>query len=70
LSAVAAVVLVMVRLGVEPWLAAALTAVIVGVVAYALIRSHGRSLRQQPLTPDETLDSVKETAQWLKNAAR
>lgn len=70
LTAVAAIVLVMVRLGVEPWLAAALTAVVVGVVGYFLIQSHAKSLRKQQLTPEETIDSVKETAQWLKNEAR
>jgi hypothetical protein len=70
LAAVAGIILVMVRLGVEPWLAALLTAAAVGLVAYVLIRSHAKSLRQQHLTPDETVNSVKETAQWLKNEAR
>lgn len=70
LTAVAAVVLVMVRLGVEPWLAATGTAALVGIVAYVLVSSHAKSLRKQTLTPDETIDSVKETAQWLKNEAR
>jgi hypothetical protein len=70
LTAVAAIVLVMVRLGVAPWLAATVTAAVVGIVAYILVSSHAKSLRQQRLTPDETIDSVKETAQWLKNEAR
>jgi hypothetical protein len=70
LAAVAGIILVMVRVGVEPWLAALLTAAVVGLVAYVLIRSHAKSLRQQHLTPDETVNSVKETAQWLKNEAR
>lgn len=70
LTAVAAIVLVMVRLGVEAWLAATVTAALVGVVAYVLVSRHAKSLRKQNLTPDETIDSVKETAQWLKNEAR
>lgn len=70
LTAVAAIVLVMVRFGVEAWLAALLTAVVVGGVAAVLIRSHAQKLQRQTLTPDETIDSVKETAQWLKNEAR
>jgi hypothetical protein len=70
LTAVAAVVLVLVRLGLEPWLAAILTAAIVGAVAYVLVSSHAKSLRKQHLIPDKTVDSVKETAQWLKNEAR
>ena len=70
LSAVAAIVLGMVRLGVELWLAATLTAALGGVVAFVLIRSHARSLQQQQLAPVETMHSVKETAQWLKNEAR
>lgn len=70
LTAVAAIVLVMVRLGVDAWLAALVTAAIVGATAAVLIRSHAQKLQQQHLTPDATIHSVKETAQWLKNEAR
>lgn len=70
LTAVAALVLGMVRLGVEAWLAATITAVVLGLVAAVLIRSHAASLRAQQMAPVETIDSVKETAQWLKNEAR
>jgi Flp pilus assembly protein TadB len=70
LTAVAAIVLVMVRVGVEPWLSAIVTAAVVGVIAYVLVSNHAKSLRQQHLTPEKTVDSMKETAQWLKNETR
>jgi hypothetical protein len=70
LTAMAAIILVMVRVGVEPWIATAVTALVVGVIAFVLIRSHAQSLRRQQIAPVETIDSVKETAQWLKNEAR
>ncbi len=70
LTAVAAIILIMVRFGVEPWIATLVTALVVGVIAFFLIRRHAESLRRQQLAPVETIDSVKETAQWLKNEAR
>lgn len=70
LTGVAAIVLIMVRLGVEAWLAATLTALTVGLVGYLLVRSHAKALRRQHLTPDQTIHSAKETAQWLKNEVR
>jgi cobalamin synthase len=70
LAVVAAAVLGLVQLGVEAWLAALITAAVVGAVAFVLIGSHARRLQHQNLTPEQTIDSVKETAQWLKNEAR
>ncbi len=70
LTAVAAIILIMVRFGVGPWIATLGTALVVGVIAFFLIRRHAESLRRQQLAPVETIDSVKETAQWLKNEAR
>lgn len=69
LTFVATVVLLLVQLGLDAWAAAGLTAVLLAAVGYVLVRRGLRQLRQ-PLAPLETVDSLKETAQWLKNETR
>ena len=48
-------------------LAALVVAVVVGVVAYSLVTSALAKLRETSLAPNQTIESVKEDAQWLKN---
>ena len=69
LTLVATVVLLLIQLGLDAWAAAGLTAVLLAGVGYALVRSGMQKLKQ-PMTPVETVDSIKETAQWLKNETR
>ena len=69
LTFTATIVLVLVQLGLQAWLAAGLTAVLLAVVGFVRVRSGLYTLRQ-PMTPVETIDSIKETAQWLKNESR
>jgi len=69
LSFTAAIVLLLVQLGLDAWAAAGLTAVLLAAVGSVLMRSGLRKLRQ-PMRPVETLESIKETAQWLKNESR
>lgn len=69
LTLVATIVLLLVQFGLDAWAAAGLTAVILAAVGFLLVRSGLQQLRQ-PLAPVETVDSIKETAQWLKNETR
>lgn len=69
LTFTATIVLLLVQWGVDAWAAAGLTAVLLAAVGYVLVRSGLRQLRQ-PMAPVETMDSIKETAQWLKNETR
>ena len=66
-AAAAAVALLLVSLGVEPWLAALITAALMGLVAYVLAQSGISALRAKSIAPVETIHSLKETTQWLKN---
>ena len=66
----AGIVLLLIELGVTPWLAAALTAAAMGVTAYLLAQSGIAALRKKSLAPVETMHSLKETTQWLKNETR
>ncbi len=69
LTFVATVVLLLVQFGLDAWAAAGLMAVVLAGIAYALVRS-GLETLKRPMTPVETVDSLKETAQWLKNETR
>ena len=49
------------------WLAALLVGGVVGIVAFVLISSALSELRKTELKPEETVESIKEDAKWLKN---
>ena len=66
-AAAAAFTLLLVDAGVEPWLAAIVTAAVMGVVAFVLAQSGISVLRRKSIAPVETIHSLKETTQWLKN---
>ena len=69
LTFTATIVLLLVQLGLDAWAAAGLTTLLLAAVGFVLVRS-GLSRLRQPMTPVETIDSIKETAQWLKNETR
>jgi hypothetical protein len=47
--------------------AALVVGVVVGVVAYMLIMNAVAKLKETSLAPNQTIESVKEDAEWLKN---
>jgi hypothetical protein len=49
------------------WASALIVGAVVGVVAYLLISSALAALKKTDLTPRETVETLKEDAQWLKN---
>jgi MFS family permease len=49
------------------WLAAILVGAVVGVAAFVLISSALAELKKTNIKPEETVESIKEDAQWLKN---
>lgn len=51
---------------VSAWIAAIAVGVVIGIVAYLLITSAINGLRNADLKPEETVESIKEDAQWLK----
>lgn len=51
---------------VPAWAAALIVGAIVGIVALFVIMSAMNSLKNTSLSPTETVDSLKEDAQWLK----
>ena len=49
------------------WIAAILVGAVVGVAAFVLISSALAELKKTNLKPEETVESIKEDAQWLKD---
>ena len=49
------------------WLAAVLVGVVVGIAAFVLISSALTALKNTNLKPEETVETLKEDAKWLKN---
>jgi len=49
------------------WLAALIVGVVVGLVAYVMITAALKALKETELTPRQTVETLKEDAQWLKN---
>jgi hypothetical protein len=70
LAMIAAVVLALIAFGLPAWASALLGGVLVAVVGYLLIRSGLAALRPQELTPRQTIETLKEDAQWLKSQTR
>jgi hypothetical protein len=70
LAIVAAVVLVLIAFGLPPWAGALVGGVVVAGAGYLFIRSGLAMLQPQALTPRETIDTLKEDAQWLKSQTR
>ena len=66
LAIVAAVILGLVAIGLPAWAAALIGGVLVAVAGYFLIRSGLAALRPEELKPRQTLETLKEDAQWLK----
>ena len=66
LAIIAAMVLILIVMGLPPWAAALVAGVLVAGVGYLLIRSGLAVLNPQELKPQKTIDTLKEDAQWLK----
>jgi putative copper export protein len=65
IAVAAAIALLLVDIGVQPWGAAMITAAAMGLAAYALAQAGVSALRKKSIAPVETIQSLKETTQWL-----
>jgi putative superfamily III holin-X len=67
LLAICAAVILLLGIAMPAWLAALIVGLIVGSVAWLLISKAITALKQTELTPQRTVDSLKEDAQWIKD---
>jgi hypothetical protein len=66
MAATAALVLLLIQLSVMPWMAALIVAAALGIIAGVLVQARLRAMRRRTVVPVETVESIKETAQWIK----
>ena len=67
LLAIIAAVIIGLANFIPAWASALIVGAVVGIVAYLLISSALNALKKTDLTPRETVETLKEDAQWLKN---
>jgi membrane protein len=67
LAIIASVVLVLNVLGLPAWAAAIVGGALLAGAGYLFIRSGLAALRPQDLTPRQTIETLKEDAQWLRS---
>jgi Putative Actinobacterial Holin-X, holin superfamily III len=70
LAIIAAIVLALHAMGLPAWAAALLGGILVAGAGYLLIRSGLAALRPDQLTPRQTIDTLKEDAQWLRSQTK
>ena len=63
----ATITLLLVEVGLAPWLAALIATAAMGGTAFMLAQSGIAALKKKSIAPVETMHSLKETTQWLKN---
>jgi len=66
LAIVAAIALVLIAIGLPPWVATFVGGLLVAGIGYLLIRSGLAALKPQELAPRKTIETLKEDAQWVK----
>lgn len=67
LLAIIAAVIIGLSHVVSAWIAALLVGIIITVVAVVMIMSALSALKNMSMTPTQTVETIKEDAQWLKN---
>jgi len=70
LVALVGIALLLVDLGVTPWLAFIVVAAVTGGVAAVLIVRGRQQLQEMDLAPRETIETLKEDAQWAKERVK
>ena len=66
MAATAALVLLLIQLNVMPWIAAVIVAAMLAIVGGVLVQARLHAMRRRTVVPVETVESIKETAQWIK----
>ena len=66
LLALCAAAILLLDLAMPAWLAALIVGVVVAVVAWILVSKALTALRNMELKPQESVESLKEDAQWIK----
>ena len=66
MAAAAALVLLLIQLSLLPWVAAVIVAAMLAIIGGVLVQARLSAMRRRTVVPVETIESIKETAQWIK----
>lgn len=64
------IAILLAELGIRPWLAFVLVAIVVGVIAAVLIQQGRARLQHADLAPRETIETLKDDAAWAKERVK
>ncbi|HEX8228460.1 MAG TPA: phage holin family protein [Chloroflexia bacterium] len=70
LAIIAAIIIVLGTIGVPWWLAALVVGVLVVGVGYFLVQRGLQALKTENLAPKQTIETLKEDAEWAKEQVR
>jgi len=66
LTLIAGLVLLLIKLGVAPWVSAVVVGAVILVIGYVLIQRATSDMSKTDLTSRHTAESMKENVQWVK----
>jgi len=70
LALLAAAILGLTEAGLDGWLAALIVGILVGVVGALLVRQALAAIKRDDLAPRQTVETLKEDAQWAKEQVK
>jgi len=70
LALLAAAILGLTEAGLDGWLAALIVGIVVGVVGALLVRQALAAIKRDDLAPRQTVETLKEDAQWAKEQVK
>ncbi|HYP42038.1 MAG TPA: phage holin family protein [Chloroflexia bacterium] len=70
LAIIAAIIIALATLGLPWWLSALLVGLVVAGIGYFLVQKGLSALKRESLAPRQTLDTLKEDVEWIKEQAR
>jgi len=71
LAIIAAVIFLLVEvLHLPSWVSALIVGLVVAIIGYVLVRRGLDALTREDLTPAQTIDTIKENAEWAKEQTR
>jgi hypothetical protein len=70
LAIIAAIIIALATLGLPWWLSALLVGIVVAGIGYFLVQKGLSALKREGLAPRQTLDTLKEDVEWIKEQAR
>lgn len=70
LAIIAAIIIALGTLGLPWWLSALLVGLVVAGIGFFLVQRGLGAIKREGLAPKQTLDTLKEDAEWVKEQAR